>query len=162
MAQALGWISGSAGNISPARWLAHAALALVLFGPAAQAPRPAVHEATGIRPRDAVEVAFAARTHPATLEQAPRVRRVPPRAGTAPPCPASAAFRRARARRRRRSSHPLSPPFRARPRAPRGAAPSPRTIRAAPAGPPTSPTRRPSPVPSPEAARHDGGTAAID
>ena len=85
MAQALGWISGSAGNISPARWLAHAALALVLFGPAAQAPRPAVHEATGIRPRDAVEVAFAARTHPATLEQAPRVRRVPPRAGTAPP-----------------------------------------------------------------------------
>jgi hypothetical protein len=57
----------------------------VLFTPAAQGPRPAVHETAGIRPRDAVERAFAARTHPAALEQAPRVRRVPPRAGTAPP-----------------------------------------------------------------------------
>jgi hypothetical protein len=84
MAHVVRWISGSARNVSPAHWLAHAALALVLLAPAAQAPHTARRDATGIRPRDAVEVAFAARTQPAAFEQAPRVRRVPPRAGTAP------------------------------------------------------------------------------
>lgn len=89
------WIGQTMRNAPSTGWLAHAALTLVLLAPAAQGPRHAPRDATGIRPRDAVEVAFAARTHPAALEQAPRVRRVPPRAGTspspfvAPPLPAA-------------------------------------------------------------------------